>query len=223
MKYILIWDDMFCRTLEGLLLKCLGPTEANRLLHEVHEGACGTHQSTHKMKWLIRRSGYYWPTMLEDSFKYYKGCQACQRFRKIQMVPTSVMNPIIKPWSFRGWGMNMIDKINPPSSKCHQYILVITDYFTKCVGTIPMKTVTSKDVINFIKERVIHRFGIPQTIITDGGSVFISEEFRKFAADVGIKLIRLSPYYAQANGQAEASNQSLIKLIKRKIDEHPRR
>jgi hypothetical protein len=34
--------------------------------------------------------------MLEDSFKYYKGCQACQRFRKIQMVPTLVMNPIIK-------------------------------------------------------------------------------------------------------------------------------
>jgi hypothetical protein len=41
--------------------------------------------------------------------------------------------------------------------------------------------------------------------------------------DMGIKLIRSSPYYAQANGQAEASNQSLIKLIKRKIDEHPRR
>src|SRR6185295_14063418 len=37
----------------------------------------------------------------------------------------------------------------------------------------------------------------------------------------GIKLIRSSPYYAQANGQAEASNQSLIKLIKRKIDEYP--
>jgi hypothetical protein len=36
-------------------------------------------------------------------------------------------------------------------------------------------------------------------------------------------LIRSSPYYAQVNGLAEASNQSLIKLIKRKIDEHPRR
>jgi hypothetical protein len=52
--------------------------------------------------------------------------------------------------------------------------------------------------------------------------VFISDEFKKFAADMGIKLIRSSPYYAQANGQAEASNQSLIKLIKRKIDEYPR-
>jgi hypothetical protein len=82
MKYILIGDDIFYRTLEGLLLKCLGPTEANRLLHELHEGVCGTHQSAHKMKWLLRRLGYYWPTMLEDSFKYYKGCQACQRFQK---------------------------------------------------------------------------------------------------------------------------------------------
>jgi hypothetical protein len=39
---------------------------------------------------------------------------------------------------------------------------------------------------------------------------------------MGIKLIRSSPYYVQANGQSEAPNQSLIKLIKRKIDEHPR-
>jgi transposase InsO family protein len=101
--------------------------------------------------------------------------------------------------------------------------LAITDYFSKWVEAIPMKSVTLKDVINFIKEHVIHRFGIPQTITTDGGSVFISEEFRKFTADMGIKLIRSSPYYVQANGQAEVSNQSLIKLIKRKIDEHPRR
>jgi transposase InsO family protein len=138
------------------------------------------------------------------------------------MVPVSVMNPIINPWPFRGWGIDMIGKINPPSSNGHQYILAITDYFTKWVEAIPMKSVTLKDVINFVKEHVIHRFGIPQTITTDGGSIFIFEEFRKFAADVGIKLIRSSPYYAQANGQAEASNQSLIKLIKRKIDENPR-
>jgi hypothetical protein len=117
----------------------------------------------------------------------------------------------------------MIGKINPPSSKGHQFILAITDYFTKWVEAIPMKSVASKDVVNFVKEHVIHRFGIPQTITTDGGSVFISEEFRKFATDKGIKLIRSSPYYAQPNEQAKASNQSLIKLIKRKIDEHPKR
>ncbi|KAK1678168.1 hypothetical protein QYE76_039016 [Lolium multiflorum] len=166
--------------------------------------------------------GFYWPTMLEDCFNYYKGCQACQMFGKIQMVPASAMNPIIKPWPFRGWGMDMIGKIHPASSKKHEWILVITDYFTKWVEAVPMKKVKSEDVIKFVKEHVIHRFGIPQTITTDGGSVFVSKEFRKFCDDMGIKLIRSSPYYAQANGQAEASNQSLIKLIKRKIDENPR-
>ncbi|KAK1682140.1 hypothetical protein QYE76_042988 [Lolium multiflorum] len=82
-------------------------------------------------------------------------------------------------------------------------------YFTKWVEAVPMKKVKSEDVIKFVKEHVIHRFGIPQTITTDGGSVFVSKEFRGFCDDMGIKLIRSSPYYAQANGQAEASNQSL--------------
>jgi hypothetical protein len=36
-------------------------------------------------------------------------------------------------------GMDMIGKINPPSSKGHQYILAITNYFTKWVEAIPMK------------------------------------------------------------------------------------
>jgi hypothetical protein len=102
------------------------------------------------------------------------------------------MNPIIKPWPFRGWGMEMIGKINPPSSKAHQFILAITDYFTKWVEAVPMKSITSRDVINFIRKHVIHRFGIPQTITTDGGLVFIFDEFKKFTADMGIKLIRSS-------------------------------
>ncbi|KAK1602588.1 hypothetical protein QYE76_016857 [Lolium multiflorum] len=43
------------------------------------------------------------------------------------------------------------------------------DYFTKWVEAVPMKKVKSEDVIKFVKEHVIHRFGIPQTITTDGG------------------------------------------------------
>jgi hypothetical protein len=31
---------------------------------KVHEGICGTHQSTPKMKWLLRRSSLYWPDMI---------------------------------------------------------------------------------------------------------------------------------------------------------------
>ena len=42
MKYALIGGDLFFRTMEGLLLRCQGPADTNRLLHEVHEGTCGS-------------------------------------------------------------------------------------------------------------------------------------------------------------------------------------
>jgi activator of HSP90 ATPase len=53
--------------------------------------------------------------------------------------------------------------------------------------------------------------------------MFILGEFDEFAAGMGIKVLNSSPYYAQANGQAEASNKGIIKLIKPKIKENPKR
>ena len=50
-----------------------------------------------------------------------------------------------------------------------------------------------------------------------------SEEFDEFAISMVIKVLNSSPYYAQANGKAKASNKGIIKLIKRKIEENPRR
>ena len=78
-------------------------------------------------------------------------------------------------------------------------------------------------MIDFVREHIVYRFGIPQTITTDQGTMFTSEEFKDFAASMGIKLLNSSPCYAQANGQAEATNQIMIKLIKKKIEEPPRK
>ena len=132
------------------------------------------------------------------------------------------MYSIIKPWPFRGWGLDFIGQINPPSSKGHRFVLVATDYFTKWTESVSLKNMTHKEVIEFITEHIIHRFGIPQTLTTDQGSSFISKEVRAFAESYKIKLLNSSPYYAQANGQAESSNKILIKLVK-KIEENTKR
>jgi transposase InsO family protein len=78
-------------------------------------------------------------------------------------------------------------------------------------------------MFEFVKEHIIYRFGIPQTITTDQGTQFTSSEFRECAESMGIKLLNSSPYYAQANGQAEASNKIIIKIIQKKIDQKPKR
>ena len=76
-KYILVDDELYRRTADDVLLKCLGADQARVALGEVHEGICDTHQSASKMKWLLRRAGFYWPTMMEDCFRYYKECEEC--------------------------------------------------------------------------------------------------------------------------------------------------
>jgi hypothetical protein len=221
-KYVLMSDELYCRTVNDILLKCLSPDDAILAMAEVHEGICGTHQSAPKMKWLLRRSGFYWPNMIADCFKYYKGCQVCQKFGDLQLVPAAELHPIIKPWPFRGWGLDFIGEIHPSSSKGHQFMLVATDYFTKWTEAIALKNMTHREVIEFITEHIIHRFGIPQTLTIDQGTSFMSKEVREFAELYRIKLLNSSPYYAQANGHVESSNRTLINLIKKKISDNPK-
>ena len=85
-----------------------------------------------------------------------------------------------------------------------------------------MKKAKQKDVIQFIKEHIIHRFEIPQSITTDQGTMFTGDEMTYFAKDYGIQLIISTPFYAQANGQAKASNKVLINILEKMLKDNPR-
>ena len=127
--------------------------------------------------------------MINDCFKYYKGCEACQKFGDIQLAPAAMLHPIVKPWPFRGWGLDFIGQIHPSSSKGHRFVLVATDYFTKWSEAVPLKNMAHVEVIRFITEHIVHRFGIPQTLTTDQGSSFMSHQVREFAESYNIKLL----------------------------------
>jgi transposase InsO family protein len=86
-----------------------------------------------------------------------------------------------------------------------------------------MRNMTHREVISFVQEHIIYRFEVPQTLTIDQGPSFMSHQFREFAVSIKIKLLNSFPYYAQANGQAEASNKVLTKIIKKRIKDNPRR
>jgi hypothetical protein len=94
--------------------------------------------------------GFYWPTMMDDCIKYQRECEACQRFGNIQLGHAGVMNSIVKPWPFRGWGQDFIGEIHPGSSKGHRFILLATDYFTKWTEAVPLRNMNHREVISFV-------------------------------------------------------------------------
>jgi hypothetical protein len=49
-----------------------------------------------KIMWLLRKAGFYWPNMIADCFKYYKGCKVCHKFGDLQIVHVVKMYRIIK-------------------------------------------------------------------------------------------------------------------------------
>ena len=57
----LIDNELYRRTAEDLLLKCLDSDQARVAMGEVHEGICGTHQSAPKMKWYLEEPVFIGP------------------------------------------------------------------------------------------------------------------------------------------------------------------
>jgi hypothetical protein len=87
------------------------------------------------------------------------------------------------------------------------------DYFPKWTEVVALKNMTQR--INPLYSIADH------TQIRHSSSM--SHQVCEFAESLKIKLLSSSPYYAQANGQIESSNMTLTKLIKKKIEEHPKR
>jgi hypothetical protein len=62
------------------------------------------------------------------------------------------LQSVIIEHSFEKCGINIIGEIYPNSSKQHRYILTTTNYFTKWVEAIPLKLVTTNEVISFLDQ-----------------------------------------------------------------------
>ena len=78
---------------------------------------------------------------------------------------------------------------------------------------MPLRKATRGAIANFIKQNIIVRFGVPHRIISDNSTHFVNSHVRKMLEFYQVKHHRSSPYYPQGNGQTEATNKTLIKII----------
>jgi len=74
---------------------------------------------------------------------------------------------------FDKWGMDFIRPIDPPSGQ-KNYIIVYNDYLTKWVETKAIKVKTKVKLVDFLREKVLYKFGYPRELVTDQGAQFTS-------------------------------------------------
>ncbi|KAM2308355.1 hypothetical protein EV2_031251 [Malus domestica] len=82
-----------------------------------------------------------------------------------------------------------------------------------------MTTTTQTDIEHFIWRNIICSFGILQSIVINNGPQFMGKDLAKFFQKYGIKQHMSTPRYPQGNGQAEASNKTILDCLKKSLSD----
>jgi hypothetical protein len=181
-NYVLIDEKLYKRGAgSGVLMKYVTAEEGKEILQEAHEGTCGNHATSRTLVGKVFRSGFYWPTALSDAEALSRRCQGCQYFAKQNHLPAHNLITIPPSWQFACWSLDMIGPL-PTTPRGFTHILVAVDKFSKWIEVKPITKILSDRAVEFISE-ILHRFGFPNTIITDLGSNFTSQEFWDYCED----------------------------------------
>jgi hypothetical protein len=173
------------------------PTAARKrvvdMVHEAHPGIV-------RMK-TFARSYVWWPKLDRDLENMVKECETCQVHRHAP--PKASLHP----WAYptRPWSRLHADYAGPYKDKM---LLIIVDAHTKWMDVHVMTSSKADFTVEKLR-MTFATFGIPDTMVTDNGTNFVSEEFQTFMSRNGIKHIKVAPRHPASNGLAERAVQSV--------------
>ncbi|CAL2255403.1 unnamed protein product [Prunus armeniaca] len=107
-RYTVINSVLYKRGYITPYLKCLTKEQGDYVLLEVHSGVCGDHSGSRSLAHKVFRHGYFWPILHQDANVLVKKCNKCQRFGSVPHIPAEPLSPIVRPWPFAQWGLDLI-------------------------------------------------------------------------------------------------------------------
>ncbi|GKA87658.1 reverse transcriptase domain-containing protein [Tanacetum coccineum] len=114
------------------------------------------------------------------------------------------------------WGMDILRPL-PPARGGAKFVIVAIDYFTKWIEAKPLVKITGKEVIRFVMDSIICRFGLPRIIVTDNGAQLVNDTFKSWRGRFEIQQMNTAVAHPQANGLVERANRSLMEGIKTRL------
>lgn len=169
------------------------------IAHEGHVGIVATK--------LRLRTKVWWPGVDRDAEQYVRSCHGCQLVGQ----PTSP-EPLMPTELPQGkWQDLSLDLLGPMPTG--EYLFVVVDYYSRYYEVEILTSVTASQIISRL-EKIFAVHGLPVTITSDNGPQFRSEEFEQYLVDNGISHRKVTPLWAQANGEVERQNRSLLKSMR---------
>ena len=191
----------------------------SRIMELVHGSIMGGHMGIKKTTDKIQ-SVFYWPGIQGDVTRYCKSCDVCQKTvnkGSVPKVPLEKMPLIDKP--FKRVAIDLVGPIVPPSEDGHRYILTLVDFATRYPEAVPLKNI---DTVAEVLVDIFSRLGVPEEILSDLGTQFVSECMKEVTRLLSIKQLTTTPYHPMCNGLTEKFNGTMKSMLKRLCNEQPR-
>ena len=126
---------------------------------------------------------FYWSGMFEDTNRWVKACLTCRKHKPAQPTYHGLLEPVKARSPFEIVGIDIMGPFRR-TPKGNRYVLVFIDYFTNWVEACALKNIEAKEVADKFYKQIITRHGCPFKIITDQGTQFTSDLFRRWGCEV---------------------------------------
>lgn len=145
------------------------------------------------------RQRFYWPKMTVEIRHYVQQCGTCKEVKAASVPVVPEMGKM--RLATRPWQIISIDYVGPlpRSRRGNQYMLVASDYFSKWVMIQPVRSISSSSLVSILKEQWFFRNSVPEIVITDNATCFLSKEFKEFIDHFKVTHWLNSRYHSQAN------------------------
>jgi len=74
---------LYKRSYARPLLHCVAPEMGQKVLEQLHEEICNSHISGHALAVAAIRTGYYWPSLREDTKSLVRNCDKRLKFAPV--------------------------------------------------------------------------------------------------------------------------------------------
>ena len=126
-----------------------------------------------------------WPGIAKDVKELCASCPTCQKANPAIITKAPLYPLPIQKEPFARMAKDVFGPL-PPTKAGNKYILVVMDNHTKWPEAFALRNVTSETVVNCFIEMTA-RTGIPEELLTDNGSNFISKTMQRYCEITGIK------------------------------------
>ena len=194
---------ILCDTSTGTPRPWVTPSFRKIVFDMIHGLAHPSRRATIK---LVKQK-YVWDSINKDIKNWALTCIPCQKAKIIRHTETGI-GTFSQP--NRRFGHIHVDIVGPlPISQGCKYIFTIIDRSTRWPEAVPLTDASTDSCVSALIDAWISRFGLPENITSDRGSVFTSALWTQLASRLGISTTTTTSYNPEANGMVERLHRTL--------------